>query len=197
METVKIIHDNFAADPRNSDNISTIFSISNSFRDKNFDSTVLKDLSEKQKEKFYSVKSDPVALKDFLLKTNLFVIENLFCYKHGDVALSISNSNPFNCRFDSGQTGFIVIPKSKIREVFSVKNVTKNIIERALQSAKIEVQTFEHYLNGEVYGFQLIKNGEVVDSCYGFYGYDIEENGILGEIPKHLHQKAIEAFHLI
>lgn len=68
-----------------------------------------------------------------------------------------------------------------------------------------EVKIYDQYLRGEVYGFTLIKTvieqetcphcGEVireyekdeeVDSCYGFYGDCLEENGILDNISSDL-----------
>ena len=68
-----------------------------------------------------------------------------------------------------------------------------------------EVKVYDRYLRGDVYGFKLTKKvieqeicphcGEVireyedeeeVDSCRGFYGDCLEENGILGEISSDL-----------
>lgn len=68
-----------------------------------------------------------------------------------------------------------------------------------------EVKVYDQYLRGEVYGFTLTKTvieqetcphcGEVireyeedeeVDSCYGFYGDCLEENGILDNISDDL-----------
>ena len=32
-----------------------------------------------------------------------------------------------------------------------------------------EVDTYNKYLIGEVYGYQIFKGGDIEDSCYGFY----------------------------
>lgn len=64
-----------------------------------------------------------------------------------------------------------------------------------------EIETYDQYLSGDVYGYQLLKTtveqekcphcGEVigeyeteeeVDSCWGFYGSCLEENGILDAV---------------
>ena len=53
---------------------------------------------------------------------------------------------------------------------------------------KSELETYSHYLNGNVYGYRLLKWSQCkscdqeldqeVDSCYGFYGYDFDKNGL-------------------
>lgn len=35
---------------------------------------------------------------------------------------------------------------------------------------KSEVAVYDSYLRGECYGFELYKNGELSDSCWGFIG---------------------------
>lgn len=32
------------------------------------------------------------------------------------------------------------------------------------------IETWNDYLSGQVYGFQVYKDDEQIDSCYGFYG---------------------------
>jgi hypothetical protein len=50
-----------------------------------------------------------------------------------------------------------------------------------------EVQTYTQYVEGEVYGFQIIdEDNEVIDSCYGFYGTDFATNGMLDYIDHNL-----------
>ena len=46
-----------------------------------------------------------------------------------------------------------------------------------------QVEEYDHYLTGEVYGFTLYENGEETDSCWGYYGDDLTQNGILDEGP--------------
>jgi hypothetical protein len=50
-----------------------------------------------------------------------------------------------------------------------------------------EVQTYTQYVEGEVYGFQIVdEDGDIVDSCYGFYGTDFATNGMLDYIDHNL-----------
>ena len=56
-------------------------------------------------------------------------------------------------------------------------------IETYLQG---EVEVYDEYLQKQVYGFQVEKDGEineddVLDSCWGFYGYDHRKSGLLDE----------------
>jgi len=103
-------------------------------------------------------------------------------YKHSGIAFSTEMSGQFACRWDSGTAGFIVITKEQIRENWSIKRVTQKHIDHAERIAKAELETYGNWANGEVYGFQLEEDGEEIDSCYGFYGYDIKENGILDHV---------------
>ena len=57
-----------------------------------------------------------------------------------------------------------------------------------------EVKEYDQYLRGEIYGFELVEKStcsecggaheEVIDSCWGFFGDDIKENGILDSLSK-------------
>jgi len=113
----------------------------------------------------------------------------LYLMDHSGVSI---NTTPFGCRWDSGQVGFIYVKASKIRSEYNVKKVTKKIIEKATHCLESEVETYDQYLTGDVYGFKLMKltrtdldgkeEREEEDSCYGFYGRDIKKNGILDHL---------------
>lgn len=105
------------------------------------------------------------------------IIVPLFLYDHSGITISTS---PFSCRWDSGQIGFILVSKETARKEYNVKRITKKILEKIKNCIKGEVETYNQYLTGDIYGFELIDNdGKVIDSCWGFYGSDIETNGIL------------------
>ena len=85
-----------------------------------------------------------------------------------------SEASPFDPGgWDSGQVGWIYATKEMI-----VKEYGKNKRKLAEKVLRGEVETYDQYLKGDVYGY-IIKNpdGETVDSCWGFYGYEycIEE----------------------
>ena len=113
------------------------------------------------------------------MRKNFDVLELLpvSAYIHSVVSLSVGSPT---CNWDSGYIGFIVIEKQKVREYYNIKRITKEFKKRAIEIAKIELETYSEYLNGKFYGFSTLDDeGELVDSCGGFYGYDHEDSGLL------------------
>lgn len=106
------------------------------------------------------------------------VVLPLYLYDHSGITMS---TTPFSCPWDSGQVGFIYVPKDEVCKVYGVDEVTDELYEKVCDVFRSEVSVYDAYLRGEVYCFSVEKDGEHVNSCCGFYG-DIEENGILDEI---------------
>lgn len=115
---------------------------------------------------------------------NVAVILPLYLYDHSGITISTS---PFSCNWDSGQIGFIFVSKEKLRKEWNFKRITKDLIEKAERQLLSEVETYDQYLTGDVYGFKLFdENGNEEDSCWGFYGSNIKENGILDHVEGEL-----------
>lgn len=128
------------------------------------------------------------------------LIKHINLYDHSGITVSTSNGYPYNDRWDSCCVGFIYVTKETIFK--ECGNITKeNWKERADEYIEGEMKTYDQYLQGEVYWFRLTKKvirqdkcphcGEIIseyedeeqiDSCCGFYGDCLEENGILGNI---------------
>lgn len=67
--------------------------------------------------------------------------------------------------------GWIYLPWKKAREEFS--GTDDEIKEKVLGCMRGEIDEFNAYLQGEVYGFVITgEDGERLDSCWGFYGFD-------------------------
>lgn len=81
----------------------------------------------------------------------------LIAYIHGGVALSLGRGGQFSCPWDSGQIGYVLVKK---RQGF--RNIRK--------AAESLVSEWNDYLSGNVYGFVVERDGETVDSCWGFFG---------------------------
>jgi hypothetical protein len=74
-----------------------------------------------------------------------------------------------------------------VRKEYNVKRITKDIVEKVRKVLKGEVETYDQYLTGEVYGYRISKvevcdkgceHKEEVDSCWGYYGMEsVEEDG--------------------
>jgi hypothetical protein len=97
----------------------------------------------------------------------------LFLYDHGGITM---RTGAFSCPWDSGQVGFIYMTAGIMR----VEQMTK---KKALACLEGEVKTYDDYLTGNVYGYQIEDtNGEQIESCYGFFGdYDNKDYGALSE----------------
>lgn len=107
------------------------------------------------------------------------VIMAVHKYEHSGVGYSTSYGYPYNCQWDSGTVGFIFATKKDIRDNWGIKRVTQKYIEHTEKILSSEIDTFSQWANGDIVGFRVEENGEEIDSCYGFYGYDILENGVL------------------
>jgi hypothetical protein len=105
-----------------------------------------------------------------------YIALEVFGYDHGGLTISTS---PFSCPWDSGKLGIIFVSKKKVREEYSWKCITKKRMALINKYLSNEVDTYDQYLRGDVYGF-ICKdsNGVETDSCWGFYGSDITTNGI-------------------
>ena len=92
----------------------------------------------------------------------------IYLYDHSGITI---NTTGFTCRWDSGQVGVIYCTKEAAVKEFGNKVCTAKVRDKALKSLKGEVELLDQYIRGEVYGFEVFDpSGEVVDSCWGFYG---------------------------
>lgn len=120
-------------------------------------------------------------LKQAIIRNeDVAVIKPIYMYDHSGITISTS---PFSCPWDSGQIGFIIVTKQAIRENYSIKYVTEKYKQKAIKVALAEVETYDLYVTGEVYGFYVTnkETGED-DSRGGFYGYDFWKNGMCDNI---------------
>ena len=102
------------------------------------------------------------------------VILPLYLYDHSGITMSTS---PFTCPWDSGQVGFIYATAEAIRKGFEVKRITKKTLEKAQRCLEAEVETYDQFITGEVYGFIVEdENGEEIDSCWGYFGREHAEH---------------------
>lgn len=132
-----------------------------------------------------------------LNKNRIVKILPLFLYDHGGITM---RTGSFNDRWDSGQVGFIFATQSQVKECFIVGNEEPHadIDERVEKCLRGEVATYDQYLTGDVYGYQVteVKHCDAcghdeeidVDSCWGFYGSDHEASGLFDNAgwTKHL-----------
>lgn len=96
----------------------------------------------------------------------------VYAYIHGNVRIKAADSNPFSCPWDSGQSGFVYATREAVFREYGGKRMTKRIREAARNLLRAEVETFSQYLNGDVWLLTHVKDGEIVECCGGYYGWD-------------------------
>lgn len=120
------------------------------------------------------------------------IILNLYLYDHSGITMSCT---PFGDKWDSGQVGFIFASKESLLKEYGM--VDEDIIKKAQSVLEGEVETYDQYLRGDVYGYRISEvsvcghgheHMEEVDSCWGYYGEDAcmeEADYIVNSLIKH------------
>ena len=142
------------------------------------------------------------------------VILPLYLYDHSGITM---NTTGFDCRWDSGQVGFIYATREDILNEYGGKKITKTLREKVEEVLLSEVEVNDQYITGDVYYFEeeqckvVVKvpkdefdagnyanaeeecEWEHYDSCHGFYGTAID-NGIVENsgAPKEIVEKALD-----
>ena len=97
------------------------------------------------------------------------VILPLYLHDHGCGGITMS-TGAFSCPWDSGQVGYIYCILADVDREWAGDR------EKALAYLKGEVETYNQYLTCDVWRYVIEDaNGESVDSCCGFFGYEYAE----------------------
>jgi hypothetical protein len=114
----------------------------------------------------------PEEVVSYAKRTNSLLFP-LYMYDHSGISLSLSNSNyPFNDKWDAGQVGFVLVDRNKALKFFSKKKFTTQLKQKIEMVIAGEIETYNQFLAGDVYGYVISKDGEEIDSCWGYYGQD-------------------------
>ena len=103
------------------------------------------------------------------------IIMPMYMYDHSGITIA---TKPFSCPWDSGKIGFIYITKKKAREEYGWKVITKARELQIRGYLENEVNTYDQFLRGEVYRYEVYEGEEMIDSCGGFFGSDHKESGL-------------------
>lgn len=167
---LEIVQDEYPDNPRNWDNMSTM-----AFYHRHYDIGDKKTMTLDE-------------CKQFINQKNVISFP-VYMYDHSGIGFSLSNDRyPFNCPWDSGQVGWIYITKEKVKEEYSIKKITKHTIDKMYKIFQKEIETYDDYCQGNVWGYTLYQDDEMIDSCWGFYGNDIKTNGMSDHLPDDLRQ---------
>jgi hypothetical protein len=108
---------------------------------------------------------------------NVGVMLPVYLYDHSVLAIQ---TKPFSCPWDSGQVGFIFITEDALRSEYDLADdmpISAEILELALRRLEGEVEIYNQYLQGDVFGYVIRKDGNEIDSLWNMYGleYAIDE----------------------
>jgi hypothetical protein len=158
--SIEIHQDDDPSNPREDDNLGTMVCFHNRY-----------NLGDTPHGYDFNNYDSWAGLKEAILNDNpKAIILPIYMYDHSGITI---NTTGFHCNWDSGQIGFIFISREKIREEYSAKNVSAKLRARVTTYLEGEVETYDQYLRGEIYGFVAKdEDGEEIDSCWGYYDKD-------------------------
>ena len=182
---LSILQDDYATDPREWDNLGHMVCFHRRYNlgdEHEFESAV-----------------EFVDFLDKLQKRDAVIARPLYLYDHSGVTMNTGGFYQYDPQgWDWGKVGYIYVTKERVREVFKVKQVSPRLKLQVLEILQAEVDEYDMYLRGEVYGYRIEElvpcfgcghvDSEIIDSCGGFFGWDFEKSGMLSEIPSEWHE---------
>ena len=130
-------------------------------------------------EEHYPYEEDRTDLLNRIVKSDKLVVMPLYVFSHGGIRLSTSTDEFASwdpTGFDYGLGGIYFTTKERIRKEFDVKRITAEILEKAKQAMKSELEVYNQWENNEVYRYEVTDlEGNHLDSCGGFLGDDWKE----------------------
>lgn len=167
-----ILFDEYPPDPRDWDNIGNMICFTRDY-----------DLGDNHDF------ADREELEDFIQQNHVVALP-LYLYDHNRLSIS---TKPFDCNWGSVKIGYIYTTKEKIKQ----EKLTE---KQAIDTMKAEVDTYDSYINGEVFAFTLEEektcktcentSRKMIDSCDGFYTI----KDMLADIPKGFHKLLAKDF---
>lgn len=133
------------------------------------------DLGDDPKQHGFQTPED---LTEFLEKEKPPVILPLYLLDHSGLWMRTGRFEEDYGGWDTSMVGYIFLTQKDIDE--HRKYCPDTTIEDLERQLKHCVETYSQYLSGDVYWFEVVDpEGEQIDSCGGFYGYDHEKSGLM------------------
>lgn len=128
----------------------------------------------------------PEELAEYLKAEKPPLVFPLYLYDHSGLRIKIGSFNGLlpqgHAEFDSGKVGYVFMTREMILKNYGGKKLTKKLLERATKTIENEVECYDDYLSGNVWGYTITNpDGSEGDSCYGYIGDYDGEYGALSE----------------
>lgn len=137
-------------------------------------------------------------VKDYIKQIDGILITPLYLYDHTVLRMKTGQFQSLpqgHKRFDTMPVGFIYTTEERIKEMFGTDKITDEDLEHAKKVLENEVNIYDKYISGQVYGFQITNpDGGYEDSCWGFYDPSNalqEAQGIIGYQVKQKKKKKL------
>lgn len=190
---VEIKWDYDCTSPRKYDNLGTFYTWMNSYGSPDKAPTLEElfseyDLWDEWEDR--DGRCNPVAWFAAKLNELGHVALPVSAYVHGGVAYAVGTPSQFpDSQWDAGYAGVIYVDAEKVCSddwcsyIHEITPETRKVINRYLAD---EVEYFDEWAQGHCYGYIMYdRNGDEVESCWGFIGDDLKVNGIedyIGEL---------------
>lgn len=158
-----IQYDDSAESPREWDNLGYFITAERHYNCPDNNETIKNIVTETQHEASNTQEHADAIARSIKEQTGekVLYITPVYRYEHGNVLYRRGTASGF----DSSNCGFYIVT-DKTADALTPSSRYETIIDN-------ELETYTSYVNGEVYGFTLYdQNGDVVDSCWGFYDID-------------------------
>lgn len=169
---LEIMYDRYSESPRKWDNLGYFITVDKNYYSPDRNSTLesivkeTEDTATSQKEHIKLIKKE---VQD-QTREKVIAIYPVTKYEHCGTAYFLGTKQGF----DYSNNGFYIVTDKTAK----VLGTPKKRFEKVIRG---EIEIYNKYLRGEVYGFALYDDkGEVEDSCWGFY--DVED--IRGVLPE-------------
>jgi hypothetical protein len=112
------------------------------------------------------------AMKAAMLRDGAAIVLSVYMMDHSGISIRCDSSAFRACDsagWDWGQIGFVFVMKDKLRKEYG--KLTRKNIETATKVLLAEVETYNQFLSGDVWGYIVDQDGKD-ESCWGYYSFD-------------------------
>lgn len=158
---IKIYYDPDPENPREWDNLGTFYTAHRRYQpeedfDKHFN---IEDVCENGR---------PGTFRDSFLQK--YIAQNIYMLDHSGQTVSTTS---FNDPWDSGWLGMVAVSIEKAKKEYGWSILTAKRREQIEKYLTGEVETYDDYLRGKVYGYRITPENDdknILDSCWGYFG---------------------------
>lgn len=163
---LKIGYDECIDSPRNYFNIGKILCLPNKYIKNEL------ELPYEYDEKFKESRNLN-EIEEMLTKLG-YIHERICVYDHSGVSIYLGTPC---CRWDSGYIGWYCVSREEVKEQYGLERLVKQRVNKVKKLMNTEIRNYNNWINGNVYWYELYKNGKLIDHC-GRVIADDEEDAI-------------------